>query len=172
LALLAGVVSLAGCRGPRLWVPGLTLPPYAQVVSREEGASLTLLTEQGLPRPTLGRAKAVGVLIVSFDDRDGWQAVIRYIEPRLAKQGYVDSLRQVQGLMSDLTEAYPGSGAWRENAEAGIFDLTRRYVKRGGEYQVSLTDMKRTRELAGVPATAQPPPGQFVLVVVKLKREE
>jgi hypothetical protein len=137
LVLLA---LLAGCSKPgEYWLPGLTLPPGATILSK---------TEEEVQGADAGYAlhPEDKALLVEFGHDGGWSAVSAHFDSFLRGKGFSDAV----GAQAD-----PGSP----------LKYMRAYEKKGAKYKVSVYPSGNLKQAAD----GSPDSDKFTLRVVRLK---
>lgn len=126
------MLLLSGCAKPQYWIKGLTLPPGSTELNKTEST-----TTGNMPRvPFMG--KITKMLMVSFKNPGGWEAVTKHIDACMAQAGYTESMNSMmQGM-----PAMPGEPG--ENP----LDQMRMYEKSGSHYVVMLSNMGGMMDMA------------------------
>ena len=151
LAML--LLYLPGCsRQPELWVPGLSLPAGATLLSREEHHG-----PQGAMPSTMPNALTGEYLSVEFDYEGDWEAIVAHFDGQLLKKGYHDSLRALQ-------QGAKATGAVDDTR--GLLSHTLQYERDGSGYRVTVMDPTKLDE--AVTSSGQ---GHYRLVVWKTVRK-
>lgn len=165
-ALLLALAALPASCGQSYWVPGLTLPYGAAIVSREQGTS-DEMGGVGLPYIAEVLPRFDRVLTVSFDCPGAWSGVVSHFDECLVGQGYAQGVTdpEAEGGGTSANEA-PLPGLQFLNL-AALRDTMRVYYDKDARYCVFL--MHVPQPAPGYGSAAAGEGGEFTLTVAHMR---